>query len=111
MQALQDTPAIPAVNFGAATGFAVGIEEELLLVDPVSHALDHQAVAVLERVSVPRFSGGVFPETYSSLVELASGVCAHAEDAAHQLAGLRTRIAAAGATTIGSGLHPDGAFG
>ena len=29
--------------FGRAAPFALGVEEELLLVDPVTHLLDHRA--------------------------------------------------------------------
>ena len=47
------TTAIPAVNFGASADFAIGIEEELILVDPMTHALDHSAIDVLRRLSVP----------------------------------------------------------
>jgi carboxylate-amine ligase len=108
---VQGTGAIPAVNFGAATGFAIGIEEELVLVDPVTHALDHGAVDVLSRISVPPSAGGAYPETYSALIELTSPVCTSAAEAAGCLAGLRNRLHAAGATVLGAGLHPDGAFG
>ena len=53
--------AIPAVNFGAAADFALGVEEELLLVDPVTHALEHSAVEVLERFALPPAEGARLP--------------------------------------------------
>ena len=68
--------AIPAVNFGAAADFAIGIEEELLLVDPVTHALEHSAVDVLGRLDVPPAEGAALPEAFAALVELTSPVCA-----------------------------------
>ncbi len=103
--------AIPAVNFGAAADFAIGIEEELILVDPVTHALDHSAVDVIRQLAVPRAEGEVLPEAFAALIELTSPVSADAGEAASFLAGLRGHLRSVGATTIGSGLHPDGAFG
>jgi len=105
------TTAIPAVNFGAAADFAIGIEEELILVDPVTHALDHSAIDVLRRLSVPPAEGEALPEAFAALIELTSPVSANAADAAASLAVLRGHLHAVGATTIGAGLHPDGAFG
>ena len=103
--------AIPAVNFGAEADFALGIEEELLLVDPVTHALEHSAVEVLGRLAVPPADGAALPEAFAALVELTSPVSGDAAEAAASLAVLRGHLRAVGATTIGAGLHPDGAFG
>lgn len=103
--------AIPAVNFGEEADFQLGIEEELLLVDPITHALEHSAVQVLGRLPVPRAGGGAYPETYSAVVELASPISADVTDAVASLAALRGRLRASGATAVGAGLHPDGAFG
>jgi glutamate---cysteine ligase / carboxylate-amine ligase len=105
------TTAIPAVNFGAAADFAIGIEEELILVDPVTHALDHSATDVLRRLAVPPAEGEALPEAFAALIELTSPVSANAADAAASLAVLRGHLHSVGATTIGAGLHPDGAFG
>jgi glutamate---cysteine ligase / carboxylate-amine ligase len=105
------TSAIPATNFGAAPDFSLGVEEELLLVHPVTHALEHSAVDVLARFSVPSSGGAAYPETYSALVELASPISAHVGDAVGSLSSLRESLRAAGATAIGAGLHPAGAFG
>jgi carboxylate-amine ligase len=103
--------AIPAVNFGAASDFALGVEEELMLVDSVTHALEHTAVEVLGRLAVPPAEGAALPEAFAALVELTSPVSADAAEATASLAVLRGHLHATGATTIGSGLHPDGAFG
>ena len=103
--------AISAVNFGAAADFLLGVEEELLLVNPVTYALEHSAVDVLGRLSVPPVDGAAYPETYAGLVELASPPCAGASDVVASLAVLRGHLRAVGATAIGAGLHPDGAFG
>ncbi len=103
--------AIPAVNFGASDDFALGIEEELILVDRTTHALEHSAVEVLGRLDVAPEEGAALPEAFAALVELTTPVSADAGEAVASLAGLRRHLRSAGATTIGAGLHPDGAFG
>ena len=105
------SPAIPAVNFGREPDFGLGVEEELLLVDPVTHALEHSAVDVLERLAVPPNEGAALPEAFAALVELTTPVCSEAGEAVAALAVLRGHLRAVGVTTIGAGLHPDGAFG
>jgi carboxylate-amine ligase len=103
--------AIPAVNFGAEADFSLGVEEELMLVDPDRHALEHNAVDVLARLSVRPGEGAAFPEAYAEVVEFASPVCLDATQVAACAGVLRRRLRAAGATAIGAGLHPDGTFG
>lgn len=105
------TPAIPAVNFGAETDFALGVEEELILVDAETHCLQHTAVEWLSRISIPPTEGSSVPEAFAALVELTTPVCADAVEAVSCLARMRERLRAAGATTIGAGLHPNGRFG
>jgi carboxylate-amine ligase len=51
------------------------------------------------------------PEAFAALVELTTPVCADAVEAVSCLARMRGRLRAAGATTIGAGLHPNGRFG
>jgi carboxylate-amine ligase len=103
--------AIPAVNFGSAPDFSLGVEDELLLVDPITHALNHSADRVLARLAVTAFEGAVLPDCYAGLIELATPVCADVHQAAASLAGLRHRLGTVGASAIGAGLHPTGAFG
>src|SRR5437763_17155203 len=98
--------AIPAVRFGSGADFSLGIEDELLLVDPVTHALDHSAARVLDRLAVAPPDGAVHPEAYAGVVELVSPVCADASDAVAALVGLRGRLTAVGATGLGAGLPP-----
>lgn len=105
------TQSIPAVNFGAETDFALGIEEELILVDAETHCLQHTAVDWLERVTVPPTEGSAVPEAFAALVELTTPVCSDAIEAVGCLARMRARLRAVGATTIGAGLHPNGRFG
>jgi carboxylate-amine ligase len=103
--------AIPAANFGAETDFALGVEEELILVDAETHCLEHTAVEWLSRISIPPTEGSSVPEAFAALVELTTPVCADAVEAVSCLARMRGRLRAAGATTIGAGLHPNGRFG
>jgi glutamate---cysteine ligase / carboxylate-amine ligase len=102
---------IPDVNFGLEADFSLGVEEELLLVDPSTYALDHGAEDLLSRLSIPEREGAAAPEAYAALVELASPICSNAPEAAACCAVLRRRLRSAGATMIGAGLHPTGAFG
>jgi len=103
--------AIQSVNFGLSTDFSLGVEEELLLVDRATHALDHGAVDVLERMTVAEGDGGVHPDYYAAMIELCSPICPDPAEAITSLNALRTGARAVGATTIGAGLHPTGAFG
>jgi glutamate---cysteine ligase / carboxylate-amine ligase len=103
--------AIPRVNFGAAADFSLGVEDELLLVDPVSHALDHHGAEVLARLGLTPLEGTAAPDTYAGLVELTTPICSDAQQAAACVAALRWHLRSVGATAIGSGLHPTAAFG
>jgi carboxylate-amine ligase len=103
--------AIPAVNFGASDDFALGVEEELILVDRETHALEHSAVEVLGRLDVPPEEGAALPEAFAPHRQLTTPVSADAGEAVASLSGLRRHLHSVGATTIGAGLHPDGAFG
>jgi glutamate---cysteine ligase / carboxylate-amine ligase len=105
------TGAIGAVRFGTEADFAIGVEEELILVDPVTHALSHTAAEVLERIESSPALGEAKPDTYAAMVELATTVLRDATESAGALSEMRARLRAAGATTIGAGVHPDGAFG
>ena len=98
--------AIPSVNFGLSSDFSLGVEEELLLVDRATHALDHGAVEVLGRMSVAEGGGGVHPDYYAAMIELCSPICSDAAEAITFLNALRAGARAAGATGIGAGLHP-----
>jgi carboxylate-amine ligase len=102
---------IPAVNFGLTSDFSLGVEEELVLVDRVTHDLDHGAAEILRRLSVAQADGGIHPEYYAGLIELSSPICMETGEAVSYLSALRQRLRAVGATTIGAGLHPTGAFG
>jgi glutamate---cysteine ligase / carboxylate-amine ligase len=93
--------------FGSAP-FALGVEEELLLVaaDP-PHPLEHHASELIACIGSP----SVKPDVYEAMVECASSVCADAAEAGAELELLRDALRAAGATLAGAGLHPTAVHG
>jgi carboxylate-amine ligase len=99
--------------FGRA--FALGVEEELIVVDAATLALKHGGAEVLGAIDVPAGAGSAHPDTYAALVEVASPVARTPQAGVGAVAALRARAleAAAGsaATLIGAGIHPDGAWG
>src|SRR3954465_15846217 len=95
--------------FGRSAPFRLGMEEELLLVDPRTRALSHTSTRIVPRVKVP--AGEVKHDVYEALVETASPIVAGAVEGGEALAVLRSALRDAGATLIGCGIHPDGAFG
>jgi carboxylate-amine ligase len=90
--------------FGSSTPFTLGVEEELFLVDPVTGAQIDASHAVLERLGP--VEGAVERELHACQVELITGVCATAGEAAAALRGLRAAITATGAGILGAGMHP-----
>ena len=102
---------IPEVNFGRGPSFRVGAEEELLLVDPRTHALAHTGSEVLAGLGGDEGHGHFAPDTYEAEIELKSPVSATGAEAAGHLRSLRERIFATGAAVLGAGLHPSAAFG
>jgi glutamate---cysteine ligase / carboxylate-amine ligase len=94
-------------TFGSAP-FALGVEEELLLVAAESpHPLEHHASELVAAIGSPF----VKPDVYEAMVECASAVCANAPEAVGELERLRDTLRDAGATLAGGGLHPAAAHG
>jgi carboxylate-amine ligase len=91
-------------SFGATAPLTLGVEEEVLLVDE-QLLLAPVAERVIEALAAEAREG-VTTEIFANQIELKTGICATAEEAAAQLASLRREIAVAGARIIGSGLHP-----
>jgi glutamate---cysteine ligase / carboxylate-amine ligase len=89
--------------------FTVGLEEELLLVDPVTLELAPVTEDVLAAMRVDAREAG--HDAYAAQIELRSPPSPSAAPAAGHLARLRGTARAAGATLLGSGLHPDAPFG
>ncbi len=96
-------------SFGREADFALGIEEELLLVDGRTLGLAHVATDLLDRVESP--SGEVQFELYEALIECSTPVVRNVPEGMETLAALRAALRAAGATLIGAGLHPTAEFG
>ena len=96
-------------GFAFGSEYTVGIEEELLLVDPVTHRLAPVASDVLEAMQVD--SSAASHEAYAAQLELRSPPSTGVGEAVDALADLRARASAAGAVLLGAGLHPAGEMG
>jgi glutamate---cysteine ligase / carboxylate-amine ligase len=82
----------------AGTGWTIGVEEEFLLVDPVTRRSVPLGAAVRARAGkhpAPGPGAAVHAEMLSSQVEAVTGVCTRLADLAEQLAAGRRRLAAA----------------
>jgi glutamate---cysteine ligase / carboxylate-amine ligase len=91
-------------EFGSSPPLTLGVEEELLLVDEGCGLLA-DGEGVLERIdSAHRKS--VSTEIFATQIELKTGVCADAGQAARELAEVRRAVVAAGARLMGSGTYP-----
>jgi glutamate---cysteine ligase / carboxylate-amine ligase len=95
--------------FGTSEPFTLGIEEELLLVDPETRRLAPVATEVLAAMEAHERAAS--HEVYAASIELRSPPRLDAEDATREVAGLRTAAQGAGATLIGAGVHPAGELG
>lgn len=95
--------------FGTSEPFTLGIEEELLLVDPETRRLSPVATEVLAAMDADERAAS--HEVYAASVELRSSPHPDAEAAAREVAGLRAAARGAGATLIGAGVHPAGDLG
>jgi carboxylate-amine ligase len=95
--------------FGREAPFALGIEEELLLVDPATLQLANRASELLERVCAP--AGAVEHDVYESLIEVSTPIVRSVPEGHEALAALRRELQAGGATLLGAGLHPAAPFG
>jgi carboxylate-amine ligase len=97
-------------SFGSGEPFTVGIEEELLLVEPADgHRLADVAEEILPRVALP--GGAVGFEAYAAELELRSPPEREVAAAVAALMRGRGAIRAAGATPMAAGLHPAAALG
>src|SRR4051794_39661690 len=87
----------------------VGVEEELLLVDPVSHALSHSSSRVLDAIGDT--SADIKHDLYEAQIEIASPPSDTVGDAVRALRGHRREVANVGGILLGAGVHPGAAFG
>jgi glutamate---cysteine ligase / carboxylate-amine ligase len=96
-------------SFAFGSELTVGIEEELLLVDERTLELAPVTETVLDAMDAdPRAAGH---DAYSAQIELRSPPSSSVGDAVAALAALREQALAAGATLMGSGLHPAAELG
>src|SRR4051812_38577545 len=93
-----------AHRFGSSPPLSLGVEEELLLVDPETLGLVPSAELVLDSLSGP-LAERVSSEIFTEQIELKTGVCLKAGEALAQLRAARAAIGG-NVRLLGSGLHP-----
>lgn len=91
-------------KFGSSAPLTMGVEEELLLVDP-DCGLVADAEKVMEGID-PDHRKAVSTEIFATQIEMKTGVCMDAGQAARELTEVRRAVAATGARLMGSGLYP-----
>jgi glutamate---cysteine ligase / carboxylate-amine ligase len=92
-------------RFGISAPLSIGVEEELLLVDERCRLVP-AAERVLAQLG-PEHRGRVSTEIFAAQIELKTGICLDAGQAAAELEDLRRAVRATGVKILGSGLHPD----
>jgi carboxylate-amine ligase len=89
--------------------FTVGVEEEVMLLDPAGWELDQAFGAMREQVS-DELAERLKPETHAATIEFETRPCVTAADAASELASLRSRLAdeltVLDRAVAGAGTHP-----
>ena len=95
-------------NFGAETPFALGVEEELLLVGDGNELIDKAARLLSE---AEPDSGEVDGELFKAMLEARSEVSVNAGKALDDLREVRRELLDSGARLMGAGLHPNAAPG
>ena len=90
-------------NFGSEAPFALGVEEELLLVGRDNQLVDRGRPVV--RAADPD-EGEVDRELFQSMVESRSSVVRRAGDAVRELAAVRRELLDSGARIMAVGVHP-----
>jgi carboxylate-amine ligase len=95
-------------NFGKEPAFALGVEEELLLVGPDNELVDRSAE--LLREAEPD-EGDVGGELFQAMVEARSTVSRNAGEAIDELREVRRELLGSKADLIGAGLHPNAESG
>jgi glutamate---cysteine ligase / carboxylate-amine ligase len=89
--------------------YTLGVEEEVMLLDPLDWSLAQSSDQVLPLLS-DELSAHMSPETHAAVLELATGVHDDVDGAVAELAALRSRLAdellPAGLTVAAAGMHP-----
>jgi glutamate---cysteine ligase / carboxylate-amine ligase len=91
-------------RFGSSEPFAIGVEEELFLVDPLTGRPANTSAVVLERLG--EVEGTVEQELHACQVELITNICTGAREAAQALGEMRRAVLETGAGILASGTHP-----
>jgi carboxylate-amine ligase len=101
-------------KFGDSPQFTLGVEEEYMLLDPVSFDLVQHVDTVLTAIQDGEFTERIGPELMQSVVEISTPVCRTAGDVDSELRRLRsyvTEIARSQDLRVGSaGTHPFSLF-
>jgi carboxylate-amine ligase len=92
-----------------ASPFRVGVEEELLLVDPVTRALSHTSTRVL--AALGDTSADIKHDLYEAQIEIASPPSDDVAEAVRALRAHRREVANVGGVLFGAGVHPSAEFG
>ncbi len=85
------------------------MEEELLLVDPVTNALAHTSSRVL--AALGETTSDIKHDLYEAQIEIASPPSADVREAVGALRRHRREVANVGAILLGAGVHPSAEFG
>jgi hypothetical protein len=75
---------------GAGRCYTVGVEEEVMLLDPSDYSLSESGDGVLGRLS-DELAAHMRPETHAAVIELATGIHVQVAAAVAELAALRSR--------------------
>ena len=89
--------------------FKVGVEEELLLVDPQTHALAHTSSQVL--AALGETTADIKHDLFEAQIEIASPPSADVAEAIAALRQHRSEVREAGGCLLGAGVHPAAEFG
>lgn len=95
-------------NFGVAAPFALGVEEELLLVDAANELVVRSSGMLRETDPV---AGDVTGELFTAMAEARSEISDDVGEALLAIAGVRRELLASGARMIGAGVHPTAGTG
>ena len=89
--------------------YTVGVEDEVMLLDPATWALDHSFGELRDRLD-PDLAKRLSPETHAATIEFETAPAATAADAAAEFTDIRSRLASeldgVGAAVAASGTHP-----
>jgi len=101
-------------RFGSSTLYSLGVEEELMLIDPRSWDLTGAVDTLLDAAADGPFAAQLTSELLQPVVETTTAICATVAEVDAQLRALRGRVgslsAAAGFAFASAGTHPFALF-